>query len=138
MESTTMRNRLDMGPLVKLRDLVRIIGALRDIEDPFASREGLRQSISLLLELAGLLGVPTEWADQVRAIIGDDRLLEVFLAVLQYVLGLAEHAVEDGSVRVWVQGRPDRAVTVDQKSLLDWLPLVVQIIGLLKLIRGDA
>jgi hypothetical protein len=138
MTNTIPQSLSGAGPLTRLRDLLRLIGELRDIVDPFTSRDGLRRSIGLLLELAQLMGVSDPWTDRVRAIVDDDRLLDVVLAIIQYLLGLASHEVRDGAVRVSMAGEVERSVVVEQQSLLDWLPIVVQIINLLKLIRGDA
>jgi hypothetical protein len=126
---------LPLAGLGKLRELLEIIAALRAIEDPFSSPAGLRQAVKLLLRLAGLIGVDQVWLDRVRPIVEDDAVLRVVLAVVQYVLGRVGLAADDGSLRAASSDGDE--VVVDAQALIDWLPLVVQLIRMILELRGE-
>ena len=72
----------------KLRELLDILPALRDIRDPLASPEGLRASLELFLRLAEFAGVDRAWTDRIGSNLDDPRTFDVILAIVRYIDGL--------------------------------------------------
>lgn len=113
-----------------LKEILAIVGALRQIEEPLTSATGLRASIDLLLRLAESAGVEPAWTDRLRRILEDDDVLAIVLAIARFVLpdeaegdGLAALSAADGAI-------------VESESFVEWLPIVVQALYLLRQLRG--
>ena len=122
--------------LTTLRDLLALLAALRDLREPVTSPAGLRQSISLLLRLAELVGIEPAWIERLRTILDDPGAFNIVLAVVQYALGLAAREAA-GVVRL-AGCESDEGIEVTAEALAEWLPPVIQIVGLLRQIRGEA
>ena len=117
-----------------LRDVLELIGRIRQVSDPITSPDGLRQTIELVLRFAELLGVSGELTDRLRQILADDNVFHVVLGIVRLLFGAAAVTTDDGKVRVsFVDGT---TAEVEPQDLLSWLPIVVQIINLIRLIRG--
>ena len=63
---------------------------MREASDPFGSLDGLRGAIALILRLGTTLQVNPIWLAWLQSISDDEPLLDVLLAVGQYV----EHLIE--------------------------------------------
>ena len=114
---------------------MQAIADLQDLDVALTSPEGLRRAVELVLRLGELLGLDAAWLDRLRPIVTDDGVLRIVLAVWQFVLG-ARHGVDaDEAVRCQVAG-VETPVVVTQQALADWLPIVVQLISLLRIVRG--
>lgn len=129
----------------RIGDLLELIGQIRRLPDNLTSAEGLRQALSLLLGVARFAGVDPHWIERIEAALANEALLNVLLAVVRYVYGAIARETDDG-IRITLvdasASRPADAgstpddIVVDAQSLIDWLPIAVQIIGLLRQIRG--
>jgi hypothetical protein len=113
----------------KLRELLSLLAALRDIREPLTSPDGLRASLELLLRLAAFAGVDRSWTDRVRTILDDSRAFDIVLAIVRYFDGLME--TEQVVQSIAEHNGTDLAA----QDLLDWLPLVLEIIALLRDLR---
>jgi hypothetical protein len=121
--------------LAKLQDLLALLAALRELRDPLTSADGLRQAVALLVRLAELLGIDDAWTERVRSIVLDPGVFNIVLAVVQCLAGMALRDEMQDAVRVLLAD--DHEVLVDAQGLIDWLPLVFQIIALLRQLRGE-
>ncbi|MEX2138677.1 MAG: hypothetical protein WD894_05410 [Pirellulales bacterium] len=122
----------------KLRELLDLLAALRAIRDPLSSPEGLRASLALLLRLAEFAGVDRAWTDRVRAVLDDPRSFDIVLAIVRYLHGLMETeqvvrliAENDAAAVERLAAQNDVAA----QDFLDWLPLILEIIALLREFR---
>lgn len=118
----------------KIRDVLAVLAAIRDIREPLGSAEGLRQSLALLIQLAEVVGVEPAWTGKLRSILEEPGVFAIVLALVQYVLGTAPKAASDDCIRM---GAADGDVTLHAADFAQWLPLVVQLIQLLRQIRGS-
>ena len=117
---------------IKFRELIDLLAALRDIREPLTSPEGLRASLELLLRLAEFAGVDHAWTDRIRKILDDPRAFDIVLAIVRYLHGLLE-------TEQVVQAIAERNATdVAAQDFLDWLPLILEIIALLRELRRRA
>jgi hypothetical protein len=122
----------------KLRELLDLLAALRDIRDPLTSPEGLRASLELLLRLAEFVGVDRAWTGRIRTILDDPRVFDIVLAIVRYLQGLMETeqviqliAENDTADVQRLAAETDLAA----QDFLDWLPLILEIIALLREFR---
>lgn len=134
MHATVTLQRVPLGGFGRIRDLLGLIGAIRDSGAPLTTADGLRQAISLLLRVAEMLGVDPRWTERLGAIVRDQRVFNIVLAIVQFVLGAAGSEQEDRAIRVTAGGAD---VVVDEQSFMEWLPIVLQILSLLKQLRGE-
>ncbi len=119
----------------RLRELLQVIADLQDVNAPLTSPDGLRRAVELVLKLGELLGLDPAWLERLRPILTDDGVLNIVLAVWQFVLGARHEADGEETIRCQVLGT-DAPVVVTRQALADWLPIVVQLISLLRIVRG--
>lgn len=137
MDSTiSVRQIQELG---RLRDLLRLLSELRALRDPLTSPEGLRQAIELVLRLATTFGLDQSLADSLRTIISDERIFQLVLAVIRYVAGVLqlEGEMADGRLR-FNSLDSAQATEVEMRSFLEWLPIVIQLLELIRGFRGIA
>jgi hypothetical protein len=127
-----------LGFTSKLRELLDLLASLRNIREPLTSPEGLRASLELLLRLAEFAGVDRAWTDRVRTILDDPRAFDVVLAIVRYLHGLVSGeniirliAEEDAATIERLAAESEVAA----QDFLDWLPLILEIIALLRELR---
>lgn len=135
MTDTLTVRYVSLGRLARVRELLEILAAVRGISEPLTSPAGLRQAALLVLRLGELLGLDPHWTERLEQLLASDALLETVLAVVRYVLGSQGREQTDGSIRA--AGSDGREIVVDEASLLEWLPLVVQLLRILRQIRGE-
>ncbi len=116
----------------KLRELLDLLAALRDIRDPLTSPEGLRASLEPLFRLAEFAGVERAWTDRVRNVLDDPRAFDIVLAIVRYLHGLMDTEQVVQSIA------EHNATDVAAQDFLDWLPLILEIIALLREFRRRA
>ncbi len=134
----------------KLSEMLELLSALRGIEQPLTAPEGLRQSLELLLRLAQFAGVDPRWTARLRMLLDDRELFELALAIVRYLARVMDSyvgsAVTPGdkpdtpspaqpSIAAAAANPPAPPVTVDGQSFVDWLPIVLQILSLLRQLR---
>ncbi len=120
----------------RLRELLQVIADLQDVDAPLTSPEGLGRAVELVLRLGELLGLDAAWLDRLRPILTDEGVLNIVLAVWQFVLGSRHEFDSSETIRCRVAGA-ETPVVVTQQALADWLPIVVQLIALLRIVRGS-
>jgi len=120
--------------LSRLSRLAQLFAVLRRLSDPLTSPESLRQALGTLVEIAQLLGFDDDWGDKLQQMVNDERLFQIALAIVRAISGWSGNV--DGLNRLHMTNASQHIV-VDAQSFVDWLPIVVQIIQLLKQLRGD-
>src|SRR5262245_13483052 len=122
----------------KLRELLRLIAALRGMKEPLTSPDGLRQALEILLQLAGFAGLDPAVADRLRTILADERVFANVLAIVQYIAGLLALSLDLGEGRVRLSSAGNGAeVFIEAADFFDWLPIVLEIIELLRRLLGE-
>jgi hypothetical protein len=115
--------------LSRLRDLLALLMAVQQMREPISSPAGLRQAIELLARLAELLGIDPAWIERLRAILSDEHVFNIVLAIVQYLLFVLW---DDDEVSVL----DFSTCEVDAQSFADWFPLVVDLLTLWRILRG--
>jgi hypothetical protein len=106
--------------LAKLRELLDLIAALRQIDWPVDSADDLKAAIALLVRLSDLLGIDSQWTARLKSILEDPKVFEIVLAIVRF---LSSQIATHGAARV---------LEIEPKSLAAWLPIVLQILELLR------
>jgi hypothetical protein len=119
-----------------VRDVLELIGRLREIQEPITSPGGLRQTIEFILHFAELLGADADVTNRLREIISDENVFEIVLGLVRFLLGIAGIETEDGRIRASFADGSE--VLINAKDFLSWLPIVIQIINLIRIIRGGS
>lgn len=128
--------QVPLGGLSKIGDLLGLIGDIRNITAAPTTADGLRQTLALVLRLADMLGIDPTWTNRLASILGDSGVFNVVLAIIQYLTGVAGAQQADNTIRVRIAaGEPE--VIVDEAAFAAWLPLVLQLMALLRQIRGN-
>jgi hypothetical protein len=127
MTTTIVPAQFSFSSLANLRQIVGLISNLGSLERPLTP-DGLKQALEIVIQLANLIGVDPAWSGRVQAILDDPRVFNIVLAIVQYLSGLAQPATNAAV--------SSQTVVVDEQSFSQWLPIVVEIVGLLQQIRG--
>jgi hypothetical protein len=135
MNEMMLIRRWPLGAWSRLRELLQAIADLQDLDASFTTADGLRRAVELVLKLGELLGLDPAWLDRLRPIVTDDGVLNIVLAVWQFIVGARHEVDANDAVRCRVAGH-EQPVVVSQQALADWLPIVVQLISLLRIVRG--
>ncbi len=117
--------------LGRLRDLLDLLADIQQMREPLTTPGGLRQALELLARLAELIGIDLQWIERVQAVLADERVFNIVLAVMQYVLFSlwedAEATVFDFS---------GESCGIDAQSFSEWLPLVLELLAFWRFLRG--
>ncbi len=106
MNEMMLVRRWPLGAWSRLRELLQVIADLQDVSAPLTSPEGLRRAVELVLRLGELLGLDPAWLERLRPILTDDGVLNIVLAVWQFVLGTRPTARKRFVVRCLERTRP--------------------------------
>ncbi|MBS0207791.1 MAG: hypothetical protein JSS27_02455 [Planctomycetes bacterium] len=127
--------QLSAAGLGTLRQIVSLLAQVRNLSGPLNTAAGLRDALGLLAQLAQAAGVDAAWVARITQALNDPGVFNIVLALVQYLTGGASTEQADGGIHATdVHGA---AVTVSAASLADWLPIVVQLVSLWNLIRGQ-
>jgi hypothetical protein len=117
-----------------MRDVLELIARIRQIQAPITSPDGLRQTIELILHCAELLGVSGELTDRLRQMLADENVFQIVLSIMRFLLGMASGETADSKPRASFD--VGNTIRIEPQDLLSWLPIVVEIINLIRIIRG--
>jgi hypothetical protein len=121
--------------LSTLRELLNIISTLRGISDPFGSLDGLRGAIALLLRLGTTLQINPKWLAWLQSVSDDDSLLNLLLAVGEYLESLVNQPAADQHAQSDAAAASDIAnQAIDFAS---WLAIIRELVQLLGQIRSQ-
>ena len=116
--------------LGKLRDLLDVIAALRRIQQPINTPNGLRQAVQLLARVAELLGLDSRWTARLQSILDNPAVFDVVLAIVQYVSQqLADDRRDNGEIAALAE---PTMLSINAQGFAEWLPMVLQIVDLLR------
>jgi hypothetical protein len=129
-----------LGFTSKLRELLDLLAALREIREPLTSPAGLRASLELLLRLAEFAGIDRAWTDRIRRVLDDQRAFDIVLAIVRYLHGLmaTEEIVQSIAQYNASAGEAASRGDIAAQDFLDWLPLILEIIAFLRELRRGA
>lgn len=128
------------APFDRVKEILRLVNLLRQLDQPLTTAEGLRQAIEVALEFAELAGLDQAWIDRLRAIAADPTTFNLLLALVQFVDGLLERHEQAQRGRAAV---PAQLAAASQHQAMaaaqefsDWLPVIVQLVALFRQTRS--
>jgi hypothetical protein len=122
----------------KIREFIDLIAAIRGLTEPITSEVGLRAAIDLVVRFADLIGIDPTWTNRLREALDDDGVFYIVLAIVQYAFGLMDGKMDgDGDGTTVVLASEDGSCVVTTQSFLSWLPIVLQLIQLIRGLRGE-
>ena len=124
--------------LAQLRELLDLVNSVRALDDPFATPEDFRRLITLVVRLGSAFGFDAPSLQRFEQLLTDDDLVAAVLAITHYVLrstGLQSTTLRTASLQATSTVEP---LVVDAQSYADWLPLVIELVQLVRKLRGAA
>ncbi|MBA4019542.1 MAG: hypothetical protein C0483_20455 [Pirellula sp.] len=119
--------------LAQLRELLDLVNDVRALDDPFAAPESFRRLITLVVRLGSAVGFDSVALERFEQLLTDDNLVAAVLAITHYVLR------STGFRTVGLQATSNFApLVVDAQSYAEWLPLVIELVQLVRKLRGAA
>ncbi len=131
--ATVVVQRFPGGALSKLRDLLRLVGVFRGEAPALTEPDGLRQALETILKLAEALGLDAEWTARLQAVLGNEATFQLVLSLVRFVYDLLDGDDKPSDVR---SQDVELLATVEAQSVLVWLPLVIQLVGLWRQVRA--
>jgi hypothetical protein len=125
---------LTMPDLGVLRQILQMVKDLRHIERPLTTAGGLRRTMTLLLQMAEVLGVDEAWQQRLRGVLRDEGSFFMVLGLLRFLLGSGGDETAVGSLQV--RATDDHVVELQPAVIAQWLPLAIQLVQLERLARG--
>jgi hypothetical protein len=124
------------GRFASLRQLFELVSQIGRLSEPITSAAGLRKAIEIVVSLARLVGIDAALVDRLQAALDNEAVFGVVLALVR----LAEHAVASGEFddRGLDFGPADTDVVLTSQAIVDWLPIVLELIALLRALRGQS
>ncbi len=119
----------------RIRHTLTVISALRRVRQPFTTAQGLKQSLELLLQLGRTTGLDRTGLAPLQRMVEDEEAFQVVWAIVQYLGGLVcqEHGTAE---TLTLTARDGSQTSVPTAAFFRWLPLVVQVMSLLRQIRA--
>jgi hypothetical protein len=139
------------GRFARLRQIVELLGQLGQLDEPISTPGGLRAALELLVQVGTMLGIDAAWIAKLQSILSSDAAFRIVLALVRLAMeaggALAgevddERAsgapVDESASGIRLAGCDNAQTIVTAQALADWLPIVVEIIALLRALRGGS
>lgn len=119
----------------KLRQILDLLAAVRDLDGSLIERDGLRAYVALVLRFAELFGLDAAWIERLRGVLDNEAALELLLALVRFAASWMSRfdAETNDEVRAALAATP----TVDAAALAEWLPLVLWLLETWRRLRGQ-
>jgi len=119
----------------KLRQLLELIAALRELAGPITEPDGLRGVIALLMKSGELLGLDPAWIERLRSVTDNEATFQLVLALARFAAGWMGRSGEESADTV--RAASETLATVDARSIVEWLPFVLSLVEIWWRLRGD-
>ncbi|MBX3411587.1 MAG: hypothetical protein KF708_02625 [Pirellulales bacterium] len=118
----------------KLRQILDLLAAVRELEGSLTEPAGLRAYVGLVLRFAELFGLEPSWLERLHGVLKNDATFELLLAMVRYASSWLGRADErpGKSVRA-----AEAQAAVEASSLAEWLPFVLWLLETWRRLRGE-
>jgi hypothetical protein len=120
--------------LAKLRELLDLLAAVRQISWPIETADDLRRAVALLVRLGQLVGLDPSWSARLQSILDNPAVFDIVLVIARYLS--SQLATDAASDAIFPLSDDPVVLDIDAQSLAAWLPIVLQILDLLRQLRG--
>ena len=116
--------------LAKLRELLDLVALLHRIEWPIQTADDLRAAIAIVVRLGQLVGIDPQWTARLQSILDNPAVFDIVLAIARFLSSqMAANEAADGvnatSDTPWI-------LEIEPQSFAAWLPIVLQILDLIR------
>lgn len=119
----------------KLRQILDLLAAVRELDSSITEPAGLRAYVALVLRFAELFGIDRSWVDRLKSVIENEATLELLLAFVRFASNWLGRLDERDAEFVRLANSP--AATVETAALAEWLPLVLWLLETWRRLRGE-
>ncbi|HEX3997144.1 MAG TPA: hypothetical protein VHX65_01170 [Pirellulales bacterium] len=124
--------------IANLPGLLALLQKLQQLAAPLATADGLRQAIELLVQFGAAAGLNPAWLARLESLLSNTSGFNTVLSIIAYLESLGGSSSSSGRP-VGASASPATAeLAIDAQSLVDWLPIVIQILQLIQSIRGGS
>jgi len=116
----------------RLRQILDLLAAVREIEGSLTERDGLRGYVELVLRFAELFGLESEWIERLRGVLENDASLDLLLALVRFAANWMGRLERNGGGDLHATS----SATVEAAALAEWLPLVLWLLETWRQLRG--
>ena len=118
----------------KLRQILDLLAAVRELERSITEPAGLRAYVELVLRFAELFGLDEAWISRLHGVVENDATFELLLAIVRFAAGWLGRVEERDADVVRAM---DAAASIEVASLAEWLPLVLWLLETWRRLRGE-
>ena len=126
---------MQLARFSRVRQTLSLIAALRRVRQPFTTPEGFRESVQLLLHLARLIGMQSRELVPLQKIVQEEAVFQTTWGIVQYLGGLV-HGEQSTQETLTLTARDGSQVAIPHQAFLRWLPVVAQLLSLLRQLRA--
>jgi hypothetical protein len=121
------------GRFASLRQLLELVSQIGRMSEPITSPGGLRKAIEIVVSLGRLIGLDAAWLERLQAALDNDAVFGVVLALVRLAAQAATARNDDAGLRI---RSADADVVLTGQAIADWLPIVLELVEMLRLLRG--
>ncbi|RIK84412.1 MAG: hypothetical protein DCC68_01660 [Planctomycetota bacterium] len=121
------------GRFASLKELVALLKSLGRLDEPITTPAGLRRVIELALSLGKLVGLDATWLQRLQSALDNEAVFELVLALVRLAAQAATARNHEKGLRIQTA---DAEVVLSATAITDWLPIVLELIELFRLLRG--
>jgi hypothetical protein len=121
------------GRFGSLRQLLDLLAQFGRLDEPITTPTGLRRAIELAVAAGRLFGIDPAWLDRLQSALDNRAVFAVLLALVQLAAQAATASNDDRGLRV---SSADADVVLTGQAIADWLPIVLELVELIRLLRG--
>ncbi len=121
------------GRFGALRQLLELLSQLGRLDEPITTPVGLRQAIQFAIAVGRLAGLDAGWLERLQAALDNEAVFGVVLALVRLAAQAASASNDDAGLRI---STADADIVLTGQAIADWLPIVLELVELLRLLRG--
>jgi hypothetical protein len=126
-------DRLFPGRFGSVRQLLELLAQLGRLDQPITTPGGLRQAIQFAVAVGRLVGLDAGWLERLQTALDNEAVFGVVLALVRLAAQAATASNDDAGLRI---SAADADVVLTGQAIADWLPIVLELVELIRLLRG--
>lgn len=121
------------GRFAGIKGLVELLKSLGRLDEPITTPAGLRRVIEVALSLGKLAGLDATWLQRMQSALDNEAVFELVLALVRLAAQAATARNHEKGLRIQTA---DAEVLLSATAINEWLPIVLELIELFRLLRG--
>ena len=133
LPAALLPDRLLPGRFGAVRQLLELLAQFGRLDQPITTPGGLRQAIQFAAAVGRLVGLDAGWLERLQAALDNEAVFGVVLALVRLAAQRATASNDDAGLRI---STADTDVVLTGQAIADWLPIVLELVELIRLLRG--